>query len=148
MDVLEHVHDDDSFFKYLLEKIQIDDLIFITVPAFQFLFSNHDMLLKHHRRYNRRQLLALLHSHNVSLEKCHYFYMSLFFARFAGFLLEKLKTASTSGIGNWNFNEKHIITRLIYTVLNIDFCFCDFFARFRIYLPGLSLLAVCRKKGA
>ena len=30
-----------------------------SVPAWQFLFSNHDILLEHHRRYSKAQLLRL-----------------------------------------------------------------------------------------
>jgi len=146
MDVLEHIENDKSFLNEILEKVSKDDLVFITVPAFQQLFSNHDVFLKHHRRYNKKQLLALLHSCNLNVEKCHYFYASLFFARRVSLLFKKEKSVDNEvGIGGWNFSDKHIITRIIYTILNIDFRICSFFAKFNIYLPGLSLLAVCRK---
>ncbi|MCL2100352.1 MAG: class I SAM-dependent methyltransferase [Fibromonadales bacterium] len=145
MDVIEHIEDETVFLKKILEKIPVGGLVFITVPAFQFLFSEHDIFLKHYRRYNKKQLLTLIRSQNLCIEKSHYFYSSLFFARIAGLLLKKIKTAKPTGIGGWNFSEKHIITRFIYAILNIDFRICAFLALFRIYLPGLSLLAVCRK---
>ena len=144
MDVLEHIQDDSLFLKKSLEKIQVGGLVFITVPAFQFLFSGHDIFLKHHRRYNKKQLLALIRSQNLCVEKSHYFYASLFFVRLAG-LLFKRNPLKPSGIGNWGFGEKHIITGLISVILIIDFSICAFFARFHVYLPGLSLFAVCRK---
>jgi len=145
MDVLEHIEDDKSFLSEILEKASKDDLIFITVPAFQQLFSAHDVFLKHHRRYNKQQLLSLTHSCNLDVEKCHYFYVSLFFARWLGLLFKKKKSVDEEvGIGGGNFSDKHIITRIIYVILNIDFCICAFFAKFDIYLPGLSLLAICK----
>jgi hypothetical protein len=148
MDVLEHVYNDSFFLKEILAKLSTNALIVITVPAFQFLFSNHDVFLKHHRRYNRNQLLALLYSNNLTVEKCHYFYTSLFLARLIGLPLAKRKPATNqSGIGNWRFSEKHILTQAIRIILNIDFRICVFFAWFHIYLPGLSLLAICRKRG-
>lgn len=148
MDVLEHVHNDNVFLKEILEKLPTDALVVITVPAFQLLFSNHDVFLKHHRRYNRKQLLALLHFNNLIVEKCHYFYTSLFFARLLSLPLTKRKPATyQSGIGNWRFNEKHILTQAVRVILNIDFRVCVFFARLHIYLHGLSLLAICRKRG-
>jgi len=49
------------------------------------------------------------------------------------------------GVDNWHFSENHFLTQIIRIILNVDFRFCAFFARFRIYLPGLSLLAVCKK---
>jgi len=143
MDVLEHIENDKSFLNEAIEKLSKDDFIFITVPAFQHLFSGLDTFLKHYRRYNRRQLLTLLHSCNLSVEKCHYFYTSLFFARWISLLFRKKPVDKV--LGGWNFSDKHIITRLIYIILNIDFHICAFFAKFKIYLPGLSLLAVCRK---
>jgi hypothetical protein len=147
MDVLEHIYHDTEFLGQILKKTPQGSFLFITVPSFQFLFSNHDVYLKHHRRYNRKQLLALIHSNNLYVEKCHYFYASLFFVRLISLLFKKVDPQHQSGIGQWRFQEKHIITRIFYTLLNFDFCFCSFFARFRIYLPGLSLLAVCRKQG-
>jgi len=148
MDVLEHVQNDSVFLKEILDKLSDDGLVLITVPAFQFLFSNHDVFLKHHRRYHRKQLLDLLHSSNLSVEKCHYFYTSLFFVRLLSLLLPKIKsTGYKYGIGNWRFNEKHILTKVICIILNIDYLFCVFLAKFHIYLPGLSLLAICRKRG-
>lgn len=148
MDVFEHIYNDNVFLKEVLEKLPTDALIVITVPAFQLLFSNHDIFLKHHRRYNRKQLLDLLHSNNLIAEKCHYFYTSLFFARLLSLPLTRRKTITyQSGIGNWRFNEKHILTQAIRIFLNIDFRICLFFAQFHIYLPGLSLLAICRKRG-
>lgn len=149
MDVLEHIDNDSAFLGAALEKISVDGLVVITVPSFQFLFSGHDKFLKHLRRYNKKRLLALIRSHNLHIERCHYFYTSLFFIRILTLLLKKRQKNSAdkeSGVGTWRFNEKHIVTRLIYTILNIDFNVCGFFAKFKIFLPGLSLLAVCKKQ--
>jgi len=71
----------------------------------------------------------------------------LFFAR----LLQKLfcrgkKTDSQAGIGMWRFGKKHFLTVMVYAILNIDFCLCSIFAKAGIHLPGLSLLAVCKKQ--
>jgi hypothetical protein len=149
MDVLEHIQDDHSFLTEVLRKIPRGGLALVTVPAFQFLFSEHDVFLKHYRRYNRKQLLALLDSQGLRVEQCHYFYASLFFARFFQSLLQKKKRAVRhKGIGEWRFSEKHIITRLIRSVLSIDFYLCAFLAKLRVFPPGLSLLAVCRKEGS
>jgi 2-polyprenyl-3-methyl-5-hydroxy-6-metoxy-1,4-benzoquinol methylase len=55
-DVIEHMRDDVRVLtelKYLLKK---DGIIFITVPAYQFLWSDHDISLSHFRRYNSKTL--------------------------------------------------------------------------------------------
>jgi len=147
MDVIEHVQDDSAFLKKILEKLSVNALVVVTVPAFQMLFSNHDVFLKHYRRYNRKQLFAVLRSNNLRVEKCHYFYASLFAARLISLPLTKKKAASSqSGIGSWRFGENHILTKAIRIILNVDFSICAFLAKFNIYPPGLSLLAVCRKR--
>jgi len=146
MDVLEHIENDADFLRQILDKTAKGTFVLITVPAFQFLFSEHDEFLKHHRRYNRKHLLSLLASQNICVEKCRYFYTSLFFARLAGLLFKKKKNEESVGIGAWRFSEKHLITRIIYSVLNIDFCLCSLFAKLHIYLPGLSLLAICKSE--
>jgi len=143
MDVLEHIENAAAFLSATLEKIPAGGLVFITVPAFQFLFSEHDTFLKHYRRYGKKDLLALLRSQNLSVEKCHYFYTSLFFARLPMLLWKKKK--KQAGVGAWRFGEKHIATCIVYFVLNIDFFICNLLAKLHITLPGLSLLAVCKK---
>jgi len=145
MDVLEHIENDGDFLGTVIEKIPAGGLVFITVPAFQFLFSEHDTFLKHHRRYGKKELLALISSQNISVEECHYFYTSLFFARLAARLYTGGNNKKQTGVGAWRFGEKHIATRIVYTILNIDFFICGLLAKLRITLPGLSLLAVCKK---
>jgi len=147
MDVIEHIQDDCAFLKDILSKLSNDALVIVTVPAFQLLFSNHDVFLRHYRRYRRKQLFAVLRSGKLCVERCHYFYASLFFARLLSLPLTKKKTASSqSGIGNWGFGENHILTQVVRIILNVDFAVCSFLARFGIYLPGLSVLAVCKKQ--
>ena len=145
MDVLEHVENDAAFLSAVIEKIPAGGLVFITVPAFQFLFSEHDTFLKHYRRYSKKELLTLINSQNLRVEECRYFYASLFFARLPALLRKKGKKKQT-GAGEWRFSEKHLATRTVYAALNIDFFIGGIFAKLGVTLPGLSLLAVCRKQ--
>ena len=144
MDVLEHVEDDVAFLEKALSKC-VGGRVFITVPAFQFLFSKYDAFLKHFRRYDRKQLLNLINSQNLHIEKCHYFYASLFLVKLLCLPFGK-KKENTHSLGTWRFGEKHILTKIIYTILNFDFLMCSLLAKLHIYLPGSSLLAVCRKQ--
>ena len=146
MDVLEHIYDAGMFLKDILEKTKKCNTFLITVPAFNFLFSSHDVFLQHHRRYDKKQLLSLIHLYNLHVERCHYFYTCLFLVRFFSCLFNKNNKKHQAGIGEWQFSKKHIVTKIIYMILNIDFSICRFFARFNIFLPGLSLLAVCKRR--
>lgn len=59
-DVLEHVDRDDLSLRLLSERIQSGGYLLLTVPAFQGLWSRHDDLHHHKRRYNRARLMAIL----------------------------------------------------------------------------------------
>jgi len=56
MDILEHIDHDKRFLSNIVEHSDPGTTFFITVPAFQRLFSTHDIYLKHFRRYNKAQL--------------------------------------------------------------------------------------------
>ncbi len=50
VDVLEHIDDDAGFLKSYVEKAPKGSHFFISVPAFKFLWSQHDVFLGHKRR--------------------------------------------------------------------------------------------------
>jgi hypothetical protein len=78
IDVLEHVEDDALLLKEYLNKSTEDALFVISVPAFQSLWSNHDIYLEHFRRYRIQDLRNLLLK--VGLVEIHstYIFGSLF----------------------------------------------------------------------
>jgi hypothetical protein len=142
MDVLEHIKDDYSFLNDVVNKLKKGGTILITVPAWQFLFSQHDVRAQHFRRYNRKQLMNLLKRNDIKIEKCHYFYTCLFLARIM-FLFRKDKF--TGNEDRWNYSERHIITIILKIILNIDFFVNKLLNKVFIHLPGLSLYAICKK---
>ena len=60
MDVLEHVKDEEQALSKWSHFLKPDGFLLITVPAFQALWSYHDELLGHYRRYTRMPLEGLL----------------------------------------------------------------------------------------
>ncbi|KMQ52023.1 methyltransferase [Chitinispirillum alkaliphilum] len=148
MDVLEHVEHEHSFLELVLDKLKANGKILITVPAWQFLFSSHDSFLKHYRRYSRQQMISVLKRHNIEIEQNYYFFISLFLLRCFSKLIEKLgkKERKNRGVGQWGYDERSIVTRTLLLMLNIDFMISKTIGK-HLRLPGLSFLAVCRKKG-
>lgn len=143
MDVLEHIENDSLFFGNVINKLKDDGIILITVPAWQFLFSVHDARVSHYRRYNRKQLLSLLKHKTIKIERCHYFYTSLFLVRLLIYFFKKDKFVGIDE--NYKYPETHIITKMITTILNMDFMINKILDKIFIHLPGLSLVAVCKK---
>ena len=57
LDVIEHLEDDEGALHELRRVVAPGGALLVTVPAYQWLWSGHDELNQHHRRYNRRTLL-------------------------------------------------------------------------------------------
>ena len=58
LDVIEHLKDDVAAFRELRRVIAPGGGLLITVPAYGWLWSGHDVINHHHRRYTRRSLAA------------------------------------------------------------------------------------------
>ncbi|MDX2001700.1 MAG: class I SAM-dependent methyltransferase [Chitinophagales bacterium] len=147
MDVIEHIDDVDSFLNSLLKKVKPGGQLVITVPAFQFLFSEHDVFLKHYRRYNLSLLHDTVKKQGLVIETSFYFYTLLFFARCLVVAIEKLtKPAPAEGVGNWKYPENHFLTKLIKGILDLDYTINAALGSIGIKFPGLSVCAICKKK--
>lgn len=59
-DVLEHTNDDRKAINEILRVLKPGGIFVFTVPAFQFLYSSHDQILGHKRRYNCENIRFLL----------------------------------------------------------------------------------------
>ncbi len=59
-DVLEHIEDDARAVQLIHRALKPDGLLILTVPAMPLLWSVHDDLHQHHRRYTKKRLKALL----------------------------------------------------------------------------------------
>jgi SAM-dependent methyltransferase len=63
LDVVEHLADDIGALRELRRVVAPDGALMVTVPAYQWLWSGHDVINHHHRRYTRRSLqLAAAHA--------------------------------------------------------------------------------------
>jgi hypothetical protein len=78
MDVLEHVDDDIGLLKQFSGPMSDNANILITVPAFEFLWSGHDVFLEHRRRYTIKSLERVVYKAGLEPVKMRYFFGSLF----------------------------------------------------------------------
>lgn len=78
IDVLEHIEDDFAVLKYYVDKMPVGGHILISVPAFNFLWSGHDVFLEHKRRYTLSELETLVENCGLHVEQGRYFFGLLF----------------------------------------------------------------------
>ncbi|MDR1828056.1 MAG: class I SAM-dependent methyltransferase [Methylobacteriaceae bacterium] len=77
-DVLEHVHEDYETLVAIRRLLKPGGAVMITIPAYQWMWSAHDKVLHHFRRYSRTRFTELFTSAGYRAEKLSYFNLTLF----------------------------------------------------------------------
>ena len=72
-DVLEHIQDDAAFIQNVARIMKPGGILYLAVPAGQWLWSNMDDYSGHYRRYDRRSLVAVLDGAFEPLYFTHFF---------------------------------------------------------------------------
>lgn len=148
LDVIEHIEDDVSFLQNLSQnfsRITQHTLYFISVPAYQFLFSEHDRFLGHYRRYTNQTLREHTDQAGLNCIGIGYFFSLLLLPRLATSIIERVmpKKNKPSGVANWKETR---LDALITAVLYYDYKLSSLLSRLNIRLPGLSNYIICQKK--
>jgi 2-polyprenyl-3-methyl-5-hydroxy-6-metoxy-1,4-benzoquinol methylase len=78
MDVLEHVDDDRGLVRHYAAKVPAGAHFLATVPAFQFLWSGHDVFLEHRRRYRLSEIEATMRDAGLDVARSAYYFGLVF----------------------------------------------------------------------
>lgn len=78
LDVLEHLDDDRLALAEAVRVLRPGGVVIATVPAFMWLWSEHDVVNHHRRRYRRQQLETLFVESGLAIERLTYFNFWLF----------------------------------------------------------------------
>lgn len=73
IDVLEHLADDRKAIVELHRIMRPGGLLIVSVPAFQFLWGDHDTIYGHHRRYTTGEVRERLEAAGFQMKKLSYF---------------------------------------------------------------------------
>lgn len=123
LDCLEHIADDAGSLACAARMLKPRGAVLITVPAYQWLWSRHDVFLHHQRRYSRRSLQALVTRCGLRLDRISYFNTLLSPLAIAARVSDQLRgseTATGAGIPSQPINsalhalfstERHWLTR-------------------------------------
>jgi SAM-dependent methyltransferase len=77
-DVIEHIDDDRAALASIAAKLKPGGKFVIAVPAHQWMWTAHDVVNHHKRRYSKRSLKSLIDSSPMRLDKIGYFNSLLF----------------------------------------------------------------------
>ncbi|MHC1706227.1 MAG: hypothetical protein AB9842_01765 [Bacteroidales bacterium] len=149
MDVIEHINNDLAFLDDLasMRCFGENTEYYITVPAWQYLFSGHDEYLGHYRRYTRRTLTAVCQNAGLTPLQSGYLFISLWKLRIIQRIYRKIfksRPEVKSDLAPWT--GPRWLARLLSFILVGDYYLCRWFSKIGLHLPGLSAYALCKRK--
>jgi SAM-dependent methyltransferase len=166
LDVIEHVEDDRALLAGLVrDKLRHGAAVLVSVPAWQALYTRHDLFLGHYRRYRPAELDRLLAQvglqrvrdgglfHGLllprALQKVSELARGVRSSRGIGGLSSDKTDGSAEiegemGIGGWDHGAA--ITAAVTAALAADNVLSSLASGAGVRLPGLSTWALCRKE--
>ena len=97
-DVIEHIADDRAALVSIAAKLKSTGKFVMTVPAHQWMWSAHDVVNHHKRRYSKRGLKALIDGSPMKLERIGYFNSLLFPAAVAQRAASRVRGAEDADV--------------------------------------------------
>ncbi len=136
--VLEHIFKDREALDKSYELLEPGGHILIEVPALEFLFSEHDKLLGHHRRYTKKSLKNIIDKDKFTIKKIWYQDIIGILGSLYYFKIKRILLDTEHGVGlvknQGKLYDKYIIP------------FQGFMEKFIRFPLGLSLTAILQKK--
>jgi hypothetical protein len=141
MDVIEHVEEPHEFLRQYVIPVASGTRFFVTVPAFQFMWSQHDEYLGHFRRYTKSSLVALLESVGLRVERVGYYYCSLFPLAWMQRKLFRV-THRKSENSSLMTKQSRMLNTIFYKIMKFEFTIFRGYSR----LPGLTVVCTAIKR--
>ena len=142
LEILEHTDDDLHALREIRRVAGKDALVLITVPAYGFLWSEHDEALRHRRRYTAHELRNKLTVTGYDVVRTSYLITSLFFPILALRIWNGLFRTSTRPKATYLLLPRWI-NRCLIGILGIE---RKLFRRMNLPF-GVSVIALARPQG-
>ena len=140
LDVLEHIEADALSVKTVYERLKSGGVFILTVPAFNFLWSFHDIIAQHKRRYTQKGLCEVLKKNGFDVNFSTYYNFLLFPVIF----IVRLWNRMTGKAGH---SDNTMPPGIINTMLIKIFSSERFFFPLVALPVGVSIFAVAKKRG-
>ena len=123
-DVIEHIENDKNLLNNIHKYIATEGVLFITVPAYNFLWSKEDVLAGHFRRYTLNVLKKKLYESGFEIQYATYIFSFLIIPILFFRTLPSLFGISGSGIKKskkeHTVDEKGIVNKLLIKFLSFE----------------------------
>lgn len=146
-DVIEHIEDDNLALKELKRVLKNEGKFVLTVPAFNFLWSKHDEINHHFRRYTLKNFNHQLQKINlIIIYQTYfnfYFFLPIAFIRSVKKLIvRKSKNKDTTGSDFELLNKFGFLNKLLYYIFKSE----NYLLSIKFRFPfGISILVVGKK---
>lgn len=146
-DVIEHIEDDQKAVDEIYRVLAREGKYFVTVPAFMFLWSKHDEINHHYRRYKKRDFNQLFFHSGLTIDRSTYFNFLLFLPiatiRLMLKILPKRKSKDSTGSDNEILKSSWLANHLAYTIFHSE---KKLITRNITFPFGVSILSIGTKK--
>jgi SAM-dependent methyltransferase len=144
LDVLEHIDDEPQALRELRRVVRPGGTLLVTVPAYQWLWSEHDLVNHHKRRHTRRTLAAVAAQAGWVTDWSTYFNCCLLPVAATHRRLSRLRHSVDEPVSDLGLTPLRL-NGLLETPLHLE---AQIIGRGRRIPAGLSLMAVLRKGAA
>jgi SAM-dependent methyltransferase len=148
-DVVEHIEDDTSFLKSIAASMVKGGIVYVTVPAYRFLWSKDDDYARHYRRYTLKSLRKALCDAGFEPVRQTYFYSVLIFPIFiARTLSQRIKNQKPEDVGTIEkAQSEHVSSGILNSIMDGLWALERGLIGWGIRIPfGASCLVAYRKK--
>ena len=141
LDVVEHIDDDVQCLSTISNWLTEGGLLFLTVPAYQWLWSGEDYVSHHVRRYSRKRLEETVQKAGFVIEKISYFNTFLFTAQALVILIKRVFSSKSKTQTNLH-EMPEFINSILQKIMSAESPLLK-----KMDLPfGGSILCICRLK--
>ena len=141
-DILEHIEDEDKALSEWHRILKKGGVLIIFVPAFQFLWSPHDDINLHHRRYAQKGLIKILQKNGFRIERSSYWNSILYLPVSLLILLRKYLVADKGRSRDHLRETGALMNKLLEDLLKVENIALSVGMNFAF---GMSVFAIARR---
>jgi SAM-dependent methyltransferase len=140
-DVLEHLSNDHEAVEETYRRLKPGAYAVFTVPAFPFMWSGQDVVLKHYRRYTRDQLERLVGDRGFQILFSTYFNFFLFFPIVVFRIIENILGLNRKPVESDLMKSPKIFNGFLEKIFSSE----KYFLRWIKFPVGVSLFCLVKK---